>query len=77
MCCPLAYYKKRIKAFKQHPNMVKAYIRGGAEIQRHPSRRRDHRTLLRRLRMVRPRRVLRDTGRMGCPQGQRGDVGIR
>ena len=33
MCCPLAYYKKRIKAFKQHPNMVKAYIRGGQKFR--------------------------------------------
>ena len=29
MCCPLAYYKKRISYFKQYPNMVKAYIRAG------------------------------------------------
>lgn len=27
MCCPLAYYKKRIEYFKQYPNMVKAYCR--------------------------------------------------
>ena len=27
MCCPLAFYKKRIEQFKEHPNMVKAYIR--------------------------------------------------
>ena len=29
MCCPLAYYKKRIVYFEQYPNMVKAYIRAG------------------------------------------------
>ena len=29
MCCPLASNKKRIKYFKEHPNMVKAYIRAG------------------------------------------------
>lgn len=27
MCCPLQYEKSRIAQFKQHPNMVKAYIR--------------------------------------------------
>ena len=31
MCCPLAYYKKRLKAFKQYPGMIKAYIRCGNE----------------------------------------------
>ena len=31
MCCPLAYYKTRLKAFKQYPGMVKAYIRCGNE----------------------------------------------
>lgn len=29
MCCPMAYYKKRIEQFQKHPNMVKAYIRAG------------------------------------------------
>ena len=29
MCCPLVYRKNRIADFKQHPNMVKAYIRAG------------------------------------------------
>lgn len=27
MCCPLAYYKKRIEYFERYPNMVKAYCR--------------------------------------------------
>lgn len=27
MCCPLAYYKKRIDYFKRYPGMVKAYCR--------------------------------------------------
>lgn len=27
MCCPLAYYKKRIEYFEKYPNMVKAYCR--------------------------------------------------
>ena len=29
MCCPLAYYKKRIKYFKAYPRMVRQYIRAG------------------------------------------------
>ena len=29
VCCPLKYKKARIEQFKQHPNMVKAYIRAG------------------------------------------------
>lgn len=33
MCCPLAYKKKRIAEFKQHPNMVKAYIRAGQQFR--------------------------------------------
>jgi phosphoadenosine phosphosulfate reductase len=33
MCCPLAYYKKRIEQFKEHPNMVKAYIRAGQKFR--------------------------------------------
>lgn len=37
MCCPLAYYKKRLHEFKQYPGMVKAYIRCGNEYFRsHP-----------------------------------------
>lgn len=37
MCCPLAYYKKRIESFKQYPNMVKAYIRAGQKFRdNHP-----------------------------------------
>lgn len=31
MCCPLAYYRKRLREFKQYPNMVKAYLRCGNE----------------------------------------------
>lgn len=29
MCCPLQYYKKRIKGFQKYPRMVKAYLRAG------------------------------------------------
>lgn len=37
MCCPLAYYKKRLQEFKQYPGMVKAYIRCGNEyFKSHP-----------------------------------------
>ena len=37
MCCPLAYYKKRLKEFKKYPGMVRAYIRCGNEYFRsHP-----------------------------------------
>ena len=37
MCCPLMYYKKRLKAFKQYPGMVKAYLRCGNEfLKSHP-----------------------------------------
>ena len=37
MCCPLAFYKKRIEQFKQYPNMVKAYIRAGQKFRdNHP-----------------------------------------
>lgn len=37
MCCPLMYYKKRLKAFKQYPGMVKAYLRCGKEfLKSHP-----------------------------------------
>lgn len=31
MCCPLAYYKKRLQDFKRYPGMVKAYLRCGHE----------------------------------------------
>ena len=38
MCCPLAYYKKRIEQFKKYPNMVKAYIRAGQKFRdTHPN----------------------------------------
>lgn len=37
MCCPLAYYKKRIEYFKRYPNMVKAYCRAAQKfIDTHP-----------------------------------------
>ena len=37
MCCPLAYYKKRIDYFKQYPKMVKAYCRAAQRfIDTHP-----------------------------------------
>ena len=37
MCCPLAYYKKRIEQFKEHPKMVRAYIRAGQKFrENHP-----------------------------------------
>ena len=37
MCCPLAYYKKRLNQFKQYPGMVKAYLRCGNEyLKNHP-----------------------------------------
>ena len=37
MCCPLAYYKKRLEQFKQYPGMVKAYLRCGNEyFKNHP-----------------------------------------
>lgn len=29
MCCPLASKKQRLQEFKDHPNMVKLYVRGG------------------------------------------------
>ena len=38
MCCPLKYYKKRLKEFKQYPGMIKAYIRCGNEyLKSHPN----------------------------------------
>ena len=37
MCCPLAYYKKRIDYFKRYPGMVKAYCRAAQKfIDLHP-----------------------------------------
>ena len=37
MCCPLAYYKKRLQQFKQYPGMIKAYLRYGNEyLKSHP-----------------------------------------
>ena len=37
MCCPLAYYKKRLRAFKEHPGMVRAYCRAAEKYrQSHP-----------------------------------------
>lgn len=37
MCCPMAYYKKRLQEFKQYPGMVKAYLRCGNEyLKSHP-----------------------------------------
>lgn len=37
MCCPMAYYKKRLQHFKQWPGMVRAYIRCGNEyLKSHP-----------------------------------------
>lgn len=41
MCCPLAYYKKRILQFKEYPKMVKAYIRAGQKYRNtHPNAKR-------------------------------------
>ena len=38
MCCPLAYYKKRIRYFERVPGMVKAYIRAGQRFRdTHPN----------------------------------------
>ena len=38
MCCPLVYYKRRIKEFQARPNMVKAYIRAGRKyLETHPN----------------------------------------
>lgn len=34
--CPLIYKKARIEQFKQHPNMVKAYIRAGKKFMSSP-----------------------------------------
>ena len=37
MCCPLAYYKKRLQEFRKYPGMVKAYLSCGNEYFRsHP-----------------------------------------
>lgn len=41
VACPLISTEKRIEQFKQHPNMVKAWIRNGAEYMRqHPNAKR-------------------------------------
>lgn len=39
MCCPLMYYKKRISAFKEHPGMVKAYLRADQKYRDNPKHR--------------------------------------
>jgi len=37
MCCPLAYYEKRLDYFRRYPGMVKAYIRAGQKFRdNHP-----------------------------------------
>lgn len=37
MCCPLAYYKKRIEQFKTYPGMVRAYCRAAQQYRtEHP-----------------------------------------
>lgn len=37
MCCPLAYYKKRLLQFEKYPGMVKVYLRCGEEfLKSHP-----------------------------------------
>lgn len=37
MCCPLVYYKRRIKEFQARPNMVKAYLRASRKyLETHP-----------------------------------------
>ena len=38
MACPMASYKQRLNAFKEHPNMVKLYVRGGGKyLENHPN----------------------------------------
>ena len=38
MCCPLAYYRKRIEYFKAYPGMVKAYVRAAQKYRdSHPN----------------------------------------
>ena len=38
ICCPLTYYKKRLKEFKQYPGMVRAYLRCANEYMKsHPN----------------------------------------
>ena len=38
MCCPLAYYKKRLDQFRRYPGMVKAYCRAAQRYrERHPA----------------------------------------
>jgi phosphoadenosine phosphosulfate reductase len=37
MCCPLAYYKKRLDYFRRYPGMVRAYIRAAQKfLDTHP-----------------------------------------
>lgn len=37
VCCPLVYYKKRIREFEKHPQMVLAYIKAGKKyMDSHP-----------------------------------------
>ena len=37
MCCPMAYYKKRLQQFKKYPGMINAYLRYGNEyLKSHP-----------------------------------------
>lgn len=37
MCCPLTGRKRRIEAFKEHPNMIKIWLRGGQKyLEDHP-----------------------------------------
>jgi len=41
MGCPLIYYKKRIEQFKEHPQMVKGYLRAGQKyMDSHPNAKR-------------------------------------
>lgn len=38
MCCPMASNRKRIEQFKEHPGMVKAYIKNGIKYRKdHPN----------------------------------------
>lgn len=37
MCCPMIYYKRRIQEFKEHPNMIIAYLKAGKKyLESHP-----------------------------------------
>ena len=41
MCCPLQYEKKRQRAFAQHPQMIRAYLRAGQKyLDTHPNHKR-------------------------------------